>query len=143
RFVYRLLRDTESITNGITAKVPHANVSIETHVAYGSRCSSQYISTSASKYAVKKLIGVKTYGALHNIRVVEIDLVKTKQLRPTTEIIDLTDYTIARRHLTSARAHKFASNFEEVLIHGHVPKSAVTLIYRGPKSNIWDEDEWL
>ena len=62
---------------------------------------------------------------------------------PSTKIIDLTDYTTALRHLTSGRARGFASNFEEVLIKGHIPSSAVTLIYRGHKREIWDRDNWI
>ena len=142
-FVYRLLRDGEIITNGIEAKSPFASVSIDHHVAYGSKCSSQYISTSATISAIKKLVGLKIYGAYHDIRVVKIYLAKMKKENPSARIIDLTDFITAQRHLSSSRARGFASNFQEVLIEGHIPKSAVTLIYRGHKNSILDSSNWI
>ena len=51
--LYRLLRSDEDPTNGITAKLPGANVFVHDHVSSGSSMSSQYISTSASWGAVK------------------------------------------------------------------------------------------
>ena len=141
--MYRLLRDNESITNGIDAKEPYARVSIDHHVAYGSRCSSQFISTSATKSAVKKLVGLKIYGDLHNIRIVRINLKKLKRRNSSAKIIDLTDDDTAEAYLNSSRAINFAMNFDEVLIKGHIPRSAIRLIYKGHKSDIYDKRHWI
>ena len=100
-------------------------------------------STSATISAIKKLVGVKIYGTYHDIRIVKIYLAKMKKENPCARIIDLTDSITAQRHLSSSRARGFASNFQEVLIEGHIPKSAVTLIYRGHKNNIWDRSNWV
>ena len=115
-YLYRVLRKNERYveSQGITAKHPQANVSVRKHVGYGSYGRSQYISTSASLKAVKKL------ARLRRDRPKLIAKINCQRLRDV-RYVDLTSPYIRYRCCLDERAWNFASKYQEVLVTGYIP----------------------
>ena len=140
KYVYRLLRENEVPSLGIHAKVSHTNQSVYGHVKYGSKGKnySHFISTSKSYAALRQFIahkGKTQVGDVH-IRVVKIDLEQARLINTEIEVIDLTNSEERRKHIKLGdRADGQAKAFEEVLLVGNIPATAVSVIYEGPKSD--------
>ena len=115
-YLYRVLRRDEQYveSQGITAKHPQANVSVQKHVRHGSNGKSQYISTSASSKAVKK------FARLRRDRRKIIAKINCRLLHDVW-YVDLTSPYIRYRCCLDERAWNFASKYQEVLIIGYIP----------------------
>ena len=113
------------------AKDPLASVEMDDHIARGSRgLASQYISTSATYYSVKALLGYKKKGDCFNIHIVKINL---DLLKHRNRITDLTNESV-RNGLASSSAKSYAYTYDEVLIEGTIPGYAFEVIYSGQRS---------
>ncbi len=115
--VYRVLRDDEDISNGISAKDPSANYEMEGHVLHGSRIKTQYI--SASKNLGAAIANRAAYGKASQ-RIVEIDLSQV-----SGEVVDLSSECSP---LKGRMARRFATASQEVLIVGKIPASAIKVV---------------
>lgn len=131
--LYRLLRDGENVSNGLTAKNPRARVAVAIHVATGSNgAASKFISTCASLSAAENLRSLKNRSRYRNGKkdIVEIDV---GQLPMSVNIIDLTTEEKRKKHETwnteiNEKFHRFASSHQEVLLVGKVPPECLRLI---------------
>ena len=124
--LYRLLRQTESIEDGLWAKDPNSKTSVFLHVTKGSYGQSKYISTCGSYDAVAYLKRKSTQPG----KIVKID--EDKLLSNKVKIIDLRHQNtrdICIDNSTTAELintfNNFANTFQEVLLVGHVPKSCL------------------
>jgi RHS repeat-associated protein len=117
-YVYRVLRPDENPKQGIFAKDPMANRTPNAQVLCGSRCKTQYISTTKS-LEIAQNWNQKTGG-----RIVEIDLNKVHS--PT---LDLTNPEIAIQYLSPGRSMNYARSSQEVLIENYIPSSAVKQLH--------------
>ncbi|KAK3103429.1 hypothetical protein FSP39_019147 [Pinctada imbricata] len=136
--LYRLLHPLENPLEGLSAKNPAADVSVEKHVGSGSSSGikSQYISTSATYRGVYNLVKrTKKW----RVRVVRIDLEKLQRIGEIS-IVDLTKSYLRREHLNKKNSRKFARQYTEVLVIGYIPASCVELIYEGTKRDIPKEE---
>ncbi len=117
--VYRVIRSDENPINGLSAKNPTRNMSVEGHIISGSRNKgSQYISTTTD------INVAEYYASKDGCRIVEIDLNK---LSSDVPIYDLsTDYG-RNMYLKGITAHNFAKSSSEVLIEGYIPSEAIKL----------------
>ena len=120
KHLYRLLRADEGNAKctGIRAKNPTGNVTIQQHVSYGSSGMSQYISTSASKKAIRK------FAQLTTTTPAMVAVINCQHLEGVV-YIDLTKDVVRRKHLCSERAVSLATKFEEVLIIGYIPSYCI------------------
>ncbi|KAK3102600.1 hypothetical protein FSP39_012533 [Pinctada imbricata] len=142
KYLYRLLNSLEDPEDGLTAKDQFAMSTLVHHVAYGSRGreESQYISTCSNYYSVRKLANLCLDSTL---RIVRIDVEKLCEMTGA-RVIDLTTPSARQSNLeitdrkdeTFRRADRFASNFSEVVIEGHVPSCCVQLIYTGSDDDL-------
>jgi hypothetical protein len=105
--------------NGLSAKNPTRNMSVEGHVISGSRNKgSQYISTTTD------INVAEYYASKDGCRIVKIDLNK---LPSDVSIYDLsTDYG-RNMYLKGITAQNFAKSSSEVLIEGYIPSEAIKL----------------
>ena len=124
--LYRLLRQDESIEDGLWAKDPNSETSVFLHVTKGSYGKSKYISTCGSYEAVAYLKSKSKQPG----KIVKID--EDKLLSNNVKIIDLRNQKTRDNHKdNSATAelintfNNFANKFQEVLLVGHVPKSCL------------------
>ena len=118
--VYRVLRNDENPSNGLTAKNPNSKMSVEGHVVNGSRHNgSQYISTTTDIYVAKQW-AAKTGGTI-----VEIDL---NMLPPDAGIYDLSTDFGRSIYLKGFTANNYAKSSSEVLIKGFIPSKAVKVV---------------
>ena len=117
--VYRVIRSDENPINGLSAKNPTRNMSVEGHIISGSRNKgSQYISTTTD------INVAEYYASKDGCRIVEIDLNK---LPSDVPIYDLsTDYG-RNIYLKGITAQNFAKSSSEVLIEGYIPSEAIKL----------------
>ena len=124
--LYRLLREDESIQNGLSAKNVDAKKSVFAHVLIGSNWEweSQYISTCGSMKAVLLLDPycrdrriVKIWEK--NLPVIKIDL-RTEENRKM--------YFMDRKCRDQILFNKYAKTRDEVLLVGHVPETHVELL---------------
>lgn len=130
-YLYRVLRPEENPDKGLKASDRFSDTSIEDHVAYGTKITSKYISTCASKTTAKRFaqLGLD-HGDPSPKTIVKLDVAELEDI-PTVKIIDLTKSSVRRKHLGSnERAHRFAMAWEEVLIKGKVPKYCIVKEYQ-------------
>lgn len=121
-YLYRLLRSDENPQeNGITAKLPTANVSVHDHVSGGSYAPSQFISTSATWGAVL-MFSAKSQ-TLHK-RVATINA----EALTGTGFYDLTNEPNRNYWLKDDWAKNCARKFNEVLIVGGIPPSCIVRV---------------
>ncbi|XP_071129584.1 uncharacterized protein [Mytilus edulis] len=132
--LYRLLRDYEFITKGLSAKQPDAKEDVATHVATGNKrgYSSQYISTCAKLYNAESFRSLKLNSA-YKWDMKHIAKIDVESLKGDVKIIDLTTnklrikYEINEKEVNE-KFHKFADSHQEVLLVGIVPPSCLKLI---------------
>lgn len=131
--LFRLLREGEDITKGLTAKNPNGNEKVAVHVATGSKryCASQYISKCGSLIYAESLRGLKLRSSFRwgMKDIVEIDV---GTLPDDVTIIDLRTQMERRKYETSDQSinylfHRYAETHQEVLLIGTVPSSCLTL----------------
>ena len=115
------MRPEEDPEEGLTAKDPTANISIEDHVLHGSKfnADSQYISCCETLSAAR-LFASKSRNMTRIVKI-EID----KNTPGIIDIIPLSDFEI---EWTDYKGRNFANKFQEVLVVGHIPKECVTLL---------------
>ena len=129
--LFRVLRDDENPSyNGISAKNPYGNETVESHVSNGSqaRHRSQYISTSATREAAEEF-AMRGFNYFPGSR--RIAVINTVKLGNAVKYIDLTlppvlDQVIP---LSNERARNFARYFKEVIIEGYIPAACIDVVY--------------
>ncbi|XP_061173720.1 uncharacterized protein LOC133182888 [Saccostrea echinata] len=122
--LYRLLRPDEDPSEGLSAKDPFSDVSVEDHVTYGSGGSeSRFISCCKSYSAIERFVA-KTWTS--PIRIVEIDIDEDDP--DIIEIIDLTDPETLDEYFEEDnwKGRNYASWAEEVLIVGTISPDCIT-----------------
>ena len=114
------MRPEEDPEEGLTAKDPNANISLEDHVLYGSKkgANSQYISCSETLSAAR-LFASKS---INMTRIVKIEIDKN-----TPGIIDIISLSDAEIEWTDT-GRNFSNKFQEVLVVGKIPKECITLL---------------
>ena len=114
------MRPEEDPEEGLTAKDPTANISIEDHVLNGSKkgAKSQYISCSETLSAAR-LFASKSINMMRIVKI-EID-------RNTPGIIDIIPLSDANKEWTD-KGRNFSNICEEVLVVGKIPKECITLL---------------
>lgn len=119
--LYRLLRPDEDPKNGLTAKNPNSNVSVDDHVTKGSSgLPSKYISCCKSLKAVEEFA---FKSVVYPKRIVRIEL--NKHWPSITNIIDLTEKETRETKILNEKGRNFAKHFEEVLVVGKIPPECV------------------
>lgn len=115
--VYRVMRNDQDISNGITAKDPTADYSEEGHVLHASKenTKTQYI--SVSKTLAQAINNRKEYGTPDQ-KIVQIDLSKVKG-----SVIDLNSECSPLKGITAINRARASG---ELLITGHIPADAIT-----------------
>jgi len=123
RFLYRVLRDDENPEeNGLTAKNPDANESLENYVANGSRnMKSQYISCSNNLRSAKDFGNKKFQQPPFRIAILDRNKIESDD---SITVYDVSDGGYGY-DFTDSRAINFARFFGEVILQGHVPKEYV------------------
>ncbi len=115
--VYRVIRPDENPLNGLTAKNPQRNMTVEGHITSGSRNKgSQYISTTTDINVAKK------WAEKTGNKIVEIDLAK---LPDNVNVIDLSTDAGRNAYLKGSTAKGLAKGSSEVLIEGNIPSEAI------------------
>lgn len=124
-FLYRVLRPDENPAEGLKPKSSYSLTSLAEHVAFGSRISSKYISTSSDKQTALRFarMGMQRRGGRK--RIVTLDVEKLKNV-PGIEIIDLTNPLYLLIHCGSnSRAIRYANDWKEVLLVGTIPTECI------------------
>ncbi len=117
--VYRVIRSDENPVNGLTAINPTRGMTIEGHIATGSRNKgSQFISTTTDINVANK------YALQDGCRIVEIDLNK---LPSNVKVYDLSTVVGRDTYLKGVTAKNFAAKSSEVLLEGYIPSEAISL----------------
>ena len=120
--LYRLLRkDEQPKEEGIIARSPNANKSVQEHVNFGSNFTSQFISTSASMPAVRAFAR-RRFPIGKRIATINVD-----ELTKLGDVyyIDLTDRDNRDKYRLEGRAEAVARKFTEVLILGDIPPTCI------------------
>ncbi|XP_076076123.1 uncharacterized protein LOC143046999 [Mytilus galloprovincialis] len=132
--LYRLLRENEDITQGLSAKSPEKKEKVATHVATGStqEYSSQYISTCSSLYKAESFRSLKL-NSKYRWGTKDIAEIDVGSLPEDVTIIDLRTNKLRKDHEindkdVNERFNKFAESHQEVLLIGTVPASCLKLI---------------
>ncbi|XP_063447067.1 uncharacterized protein LOC134726588 [Mytilus trossulus] len=132
--LYRLLREDEDITQGLSAKSPDKKEKVAIHVATGStrEYSSQYISTCSSLNKAESLRSLKLNSG-HRWGMKDIAKIDVGSLPVDVSIIDLRTNKLRKDHETNdkdvnERFNKFAESHQEVLLIGTVPAACLKLI---------------
>ncbi len=120
--LYRVIRPDENPADGLVAKNPNAEYTVEGHVLHGSKPNfrSQYISTTTDPSVAKK------WADKSGNRIVRISPSQVDSL-----IIDLSTDAGRDVHLRGIMAKNWAKSSSEVLIKGSVPANAVKLLKKG------------
>ena len=120
--LYRLLREDEMPKEeGIIAKRPDANKSVQEHVNCGSMFTSQFISSSASMPAVRAF-------ARHRSPIGKrIATINVEELTKLGDVyyIDLTERDNRDKYGLEGRAVAVARKYTEVLILGDIPLTCI------------------
>lgn len=124
KILYRLLRPDEDPAKGLKAKDPNSDVTIDSHVSYGSYGpDSRYISCS------KTLEGINLF-ASNSIkfpkRIVKLNIDENDP--EIKRIIDLTNSHELYQHVFTQQGINFARKFDEVLVEGRIRAECITLI---------------
>lgn len=126
-YVYRVLRDDESYTDGLYPKDIYSQVSLIDHVENGSRKGheSKFISCCKTKNGVKRMAGyINSTKPVVRINVTKLD-------SKNVTVIDLTKWRIRQQNLkASQRACRYAKMYEEVILQpvNHIPAEYVERI---------------
>lgn len=116
--LYRLLRWDENPENGLIAKNPNSNVSIEEHVTNGSYGrASRYISCCRSLDAARSFAS----------RSVTRPRIIVEILTDANTVIDLTDEETRSMLVQNETGRNYARCFEEVLIEGYIPPECISI----------------
>ena len=117
RYIYRVLRNDEDPSNGLTAKDPQQTKSIQSHVGCGSRSGyqSQFISCTADYQAAVD------WARGRRRRVVQIDT--HELMRQGIPIHNLSDADASV--LPGVTARNFAQRYREVLVEVSIPANAI------------------
>jgi RHS repeat-associated protein len=119
--VYRLLRDDEDPTQGISAKKPGRNMTTHGHVSSGSRNKgSQFISASTDPDALAKW-------RKEGQRMVSFDTDDVvADIKGNKNVFDISTVKKAKENGVGGLSAKFSESSKEVLIEGHVPAGKIT-----------------
>ncbi|XP_053399876.1 uncharacterized protein LOC123557582 isoform X2 [Mercenaria mercenaria] len=132
--LYRVLRDDEDPSKGLTARNPEAtDAKVSSHV--NGLKKSPFISTTASKQAIEAFywLAIKRYKKSNKSKtekrftVVQIDKEKLLEENKNVEVIDLSDDTIRKKYL-SGKVLNYARKYEEVLVKGFVPAEYIKVL---------------
>ncbi|XP_053399852.1 uncharacterized protein LOC128546192 [Mercenaria mercenaria] len=132
--LYRVLRDDEDPSKGLTARNPEAtDAKVSSHV--NGLKKSPFISTTASKQAIEAFywLAIKRYKKSNKSKtekkftVVQIDKEKLLEENKNVEVIDLSDDTVRKKYL-SGKVLNYARKYEEVLVKGFVPAKYVKVL---------------
>ena len=139
--MYRVLRDDESASDGLVAKKPNAKITVVQHV--NGTIASQFISTTADyvsatkfadcamQYNKRKLLPQTSF------TIVRVDMSKLIVDVPRIKIIDLSNRDVLNKWLPPteatcgigyARARKYATEYQEVLIKGRIPNDCIEIV---------------
>ena len=119
-FVYRVIRPDENPKQGLHAKNPSRNMTIEGHVTSGNRnYGSQYISTTTD------LNIAQDYAQRDGCRIVKINLNKVPD---NVKVYDLSTQAGRDTYLKGITAKNFAKASKEVLLEGVIPSDAIELV---------------
>ena len=119
--VYRVIRNSEKPTEGLTPKNPKAKLPLESHVI-DKDLKTQYISTTTDINIARK------WAAKDGKRIVKIDLNKLDELSDEFSIFDLSTDIGRNMYLKQPKAQAFAKASSEVVIKGNIPSEAVEVI---------------
>jgi hypothetical protein len=115
--VYRVIRVDEDISAGIVAKNPTATYEPAFHVARGSKYPTQYISATTDLAKAQEIL--RKYGGGG---IVEIQLSK---LPGEVAVYDFSNAAMRNQYLKFSYTARNAAKWNEFLIEGRVPASAV------------------
>lgn len=119
--LFRLLRPSENPKNGLTAKNPDSNVSVDDHVTKGSSgLPSKYISCCKSLETVKEFASKSVVFPKIFVRIE-----KNEHWPQSTKIIDLTDTGTREKLILNDKGKNFAMHFKEDLVEGYIPPDCV------------------
>ena len=127
RYIYRVLRDDEDPSDGLTAKDPTQTKSIQSHVGCGSRSGyqSQYISCTADYQAAVD------WARGRRRRIVQIDTHELMRQSIPIHNLSSADASV----LPGVTARNFARRYREVLVERSIPASAIVnswfIVYNG------------
>ncbi|XP_060605083.1 uncharacterized protein LOC132757727 [Ruditapes philippinarum] len=131
-YLYRVLREKESIKNGIICQDKNSTRFVEQHIASGSRFKSKFISTTSS-------LDVARYWAYFEmdtserkprkvpLRIVEIDIQELAGTKYEKKCINLCDEEVRNHFIKGAIHRNFAKSSKEVLFVEKIPKKAIRL----------------
>nr|BAF03560.1 clam ADP-ribosylating protein CARP-1 [Meretrix lamarckii] len=162
KYLYRVLRDDEDPSKGLSARNPGATTAkVSSHVNGLKR--SPYISTTASKHAAQAFywLSVKKWAKKNKkeredpqktFKIVEIDKDTLIKENKSVEVIDLSDKSVRDEYLKgNKKLQNYAAKYEEVLVKGFIPANCVKEIHlaaltdtesssEGYKENDYDVD---
>lgn len=121
-YLYRLLRNDEyPMEDGLVPKDASANVTVQKHIAKGSKIESQFISTSCSLNAILQ------FAQMPNSQTTRIAVISVADLEESGEAVfyDLTDPVIRNRYLKPKAAKERAKKIQEILIAGTIPNDCI------------------
>ena len=142
KYLYRLLREDEDPSNGLSARNPEAkDAKISSHV--NGLKESPYISTTATKQAIQAYYWLaekknekkneeknekKETQKQKKFTVVKIDKDKLLKENKGVEVFDLSDEATRDKYLAgNNKLQNYAAKYEEVLIQGFVPANCITV----------------
>lgn len=133
KYLYRLLREDEDPSLGLSARNPEAkDAKISSHV--NGLKQSPYISTTATKQAIQAYEWLarkrnKKTQKQKKFTVVKIDKDKLLKENEGVEVFDLSDKATREKYLAGNKKLKnYAAKYEEVLIKGFVPANCITVV---------------
>lgn len=131
KYLYRLLREDEDPSKGLSARNPEAkDAKISSHV--NGLKKSPYISTTATKQAIQAYYWLavkknKKTQKQKKFTVVKIDKDKLLKENKDVEVFDLSDKATRDKYLAgNKKLQNYAAKYEEVLIQGFVPANCIT-----------------
>ncbi|KAH3800463.1 uncharacterized protein LOC127839888 [Dreissena polymorpha] len=126
KYLYRVLKYTENINDGLKARDPTSTRTVCEHVESGSDYPSRFLSTSANREAAK-LFASK--GWHQPKRIAHIDCECLRRENPRVQFIDLRDSSVLQRYIGPDKpvVRRCAQKYAEVLIEGYVPPSCVRI----------------
>ncbi|XP_060607505.1 uncharacterized protein LOC132759705 [Ruditapes philippinarum] len=130
--LYRVLREDESIENGIFCQNKNSNRTVAQHIASGSKYKSKFISTTSS-------LDVARYWAYFEMdtrerkakkvpsKIVEIDIKVLAGTNYEKNCINLCDEEVRNHFIKGAIHRNYAKSSREVLFVEQIPKKAIRL----------------
>lgn len=129
--VYRLLRQDENYTHGLSAKNPASAVSVFDHVLKGSRGTpSKYISTCADLDALNKNYApnAKNPGNVVVINTNRLPFIDLREQDQRNLHIPNFKYPDLKKINKIEKFNNYATKFQEVLLEGFIPASYIQLV---------------